>query len=86
MADAKISALPAATGVTADDLFAIVDDPGGAPITQKATAAQLRTFIGAQLYEGRYPAAPDDVNLPALSFPTGGGGLSQWSVSAQAWV
>jgi hypothetical protein len=82
----KITALPAAAAITADDLFAIVNDPSGVPVTQKATGTQLRTFIGSQIYEGRYPALPDDVNLPALSFPTGGGGLSQWSVNLQAWV
>lgn len=45
MADIKISALPAASGVTADDLVPIVNDPGGTPATQKATAAQLLTYL-----------------------------------------
>lgn len=39
-----------------------------------------------QVYENRDPAAPDDPNEAALSFPTGGGTLTQWSVSSQAWV
>lgn len=47
MADVKISALPAAAGVTADDLVPIVNDPGGTPATQKATAAQLLAYIAA---------------------------------------
>jgi len=87
--DIKISALPPATGVTADDLFAIVDDPGGAPITQKATAAQLAAYIGTttiQVYEGRAPAPPDDPTKPALNYPTGGGAIEQWSVGGAAWV
>jgi hypothetical protein len=89
MADKKISALPAATGVTADDLFAIVDDPGGAPITQKATAAQLAAYIGTttiQVYQGRAPAAPDDPTKPALDYPVGGGGLQQWNIGTGTWV
>lgn len=94
MADVKISALPPAAGVTADDLFAIVDDPGGAPVTQRATAAQLATFIGSvvvpsvniQVYQGRAPAAPDDPTKPALDYPVGGGSLQQWNVGTAAWV
>lgn len=39
-----------------------------------------------QIFEGRDPAAPDDPTLPAISFPTGGGTTTQWSVASQAWV
>ncbi len=39
-----------------------------------------------QVFEGRDPAAPDDTTEAAVSFPTGGGSLSQWSVAGQAWV
>jgi len=85
MADKKITQLPAAAGITADDLFAIVDAPSGAATTQKATAAQLRKFIGCQLYQGRAPAAPDDPTLPALDYPVGGGNLSQWDVPTLSW-
>jgi parallel beta-helix repeat protein len=42
-----ITALPAATAVTADDLFVVVDSPGGTPVSQKATAAQLASFVVA---------------------------------------
>lgn len=49
MADTKISLLPAASGVTADDLVPIVNDPAGTPATQKATAAQLLAYIQAAL-------------------------------------
>ncbi len=45
MADTKVSALPAASGVTADDLIPIVNDPSGTPATQKATAAQLASYV-----------------------------------------
>jgi hypothetical protein len=45
MADAKISELAAAAAVTADDLLALVDDPGGTPASKKATITQLATFL-----------------------------------------
>lgn len=37
----KITALPAAGSVTGDDLVAIVNDPGGTPVTQKATVSAV---------------------------------------------
>ncbi len=89
MADRKITELPAASAITGDDLIAIVDDPNGTPITQKATASMLATFIGVattQVYEGRAPAAPDDPTRPAINYPTGGGSIEQWSVVGQIWV
>lgn len=48
MADVKISGLPASAGLAAADLFAVVDDPSGSPVTQKATMAQMQDFIEAQ--------------------------------------
>lgn len=39
-----------------------------------------------QVYENRDPAPPDDTTKAALSFPTGGGTLTQWSIVDQAWV
>lgn len=45
MSTIKISALPAATDVTADDLVPIVDAPGTSPVTQKATAQQVKNFV-----------------------------------------
>jgi hypothetical protein len=49
MADVKITALPVAAAVTADDLYAIVNDPGGTPETQKATHTQALAFFQAQI-------------------------------------
>jgi len=89
LADKKITQLPSAAAVTADDLFAVVDDPSGAAITKKATAAQVRTFLTIppiQVYQGRAPAAPDDPTKPALDYPVGGGNLSQWNVGTATWV
>ena len=42
MADVKISELTAASAVTPDDLFVIVDDPAGSPVTKKVSASVLR--------------------------------------------
>lgn len=45
MANIKISALPAASAVTSDDLVPIVNAPGTTPETQKATAEQVKTYV-----------------------------------------
>ena len=42
MADVKISELSASTAVTPDDLFVMVDDPSGTPVTKKVSASVLR--------------------------------------------
>ena len=42
MADVKISELSASTAVTPDDLFVMVDDPSGTPVTKKVSASALR--------------------------------------------
>jgi uncharacterized membrane protein (UPF0136 family) len=47
VADAKITALTATTTVTDDDLFVLVDDPGGTPTNKKITAANLRLAVGS---------------------------------------
>lgn len=89
MADRKITELPAATAITADDLLAVVDDPAGLPITKKATAAMLASFVAsaaAQVYQGRAPNAPDDPTRPALDYPVGSGSLQQWDVPTQQWL
>ena len=41
--------------------------------------------IGA-IYEGRDPAAPDDPTQAAISFPVGGGSITEWVPSLQQWV
>ena len=45
MADVKITALPASSGLALADLVPVVDDPAGAPVTQKATFTQVRAII-----------------------------------------
>lgn len=39
-----------------------------------------------QVYSGRDPLPPDDPTLPALSYPVGGGTVTQWDVGSQSWV
>lgn len=39
-----------------------------------------------EVYEGRDPLPPDDPTKAALSYPSGGGTLTQWDTVAQAWV
>lgn len=48
MADTKISALTAATSLTDDDLFVVVDDPGGTPVTKKITRANALGSLAAK--------------------------------------
>jgi len=89
MADKKITQLPAAVGITGDDLLAMVDDPAGAPVTQKVTVNQLTAHISAasiQVSQGVAPGPPLDPNKAALDYPLGGGGLQQWDVASQTWV
>jgi len=31
-------------------------------------------------------SAPPDPTKPAISFPTGGGGISEWDVASQTWI
>lgn len=49
MADAKITALTELTSVTNSDLLAVVDDPGGSPITKKATVGNVMSASGLVL-------------------------------------
>lgn len=89
MADRKITELPLGSDLAAIDLLAKVDDPNGAPVTQKITGAMIAAFVAsttAQVYEGRAPNAPDDPTRAAINYPTGGGSIEQWSVATQTWV
>jgi len=63
MADKKITALTAATAVTTDDLFHIVDSPGSSPSNKKITTANIfnkvPTFLGMNSF--------DSISAPATS-------------------
>lgn len=39
-----------------------------------------------QVFEGRYPALPDDPAEAAISIEPGGGSSVQWVPSSQAWI
>lgn len=63
--------------------------PGMVPYAILAALVQMGGGDGGgaqEVYEGRAPAPPDDPTKPALSFPSGGGTLFQWSADDQAWV
>ena len=49
MADVKITGLPASAGLVAADLFAVVDDVSGTPVTQKATGTQVVSLVESEL-------------------------------------
>lgn len=57
MADTKISALPAAASITADDLLVIVDDPGGVPVTKKITFADFEASSTIDLVSATFVTA-----------------------------
>lgn len=50
MADKKITALTELTSVAPTDVLAIVDDPGGSPVTKKITVANLLGNVTAGVY------------------------------------
>lgn len=63
----KISALPASAGLTLTDIFPVVDDPGGVPVTQKATFSQLATLLGT----GDFVLKSGDTMTGVLVHPVG---------------
>ena len=69
MADKKITALTAATAVTTDDLFHIVDSPGSSPSNKKITTANIfnkvPTFLGMNSFDS--VAAPATSAIPVTT-------------------
>jgi hypothetical protein len=45
MADTKLTGLTAITTISTDDNIYIVDDPGGTPVSRKATMTQLNAYL-----------------------------------------
>jgi len=39
-----------------------------------------------QVYVGKDPAAPDDPTKGAISYPAGGGTITQWNPGTATWV
>ena len=69
MADKKITALTAATAVTTDDLFHIVDSPGSSPSNKKITTAnifnKIPTFLGMNSFDSI--TAPSTAAIPVTT-------------------
>lgn len=63
----KISALPASAGLSLTDIFPVVDDPAGTPVTQKADFSQLATLLGT----GNFVLKAGDTMTGALVHPVG---------------
>lgn len=71
MADTKGSALPAMTTPAGTDILIAVDDPGGAPATQKVTFADAWTNYFKIQADGLYltSVATGDIADDAVTFP-----------------
>ena len=80
MADKKITALTAATAVTTDDLFHIVDSPGSSPSNKKITTANIfnkvPTFLGMNSFDSI--TAPATAAIPVTT------AVSQTTLTAAA--
>lgn len=61
MADVKVTELTEVTALAESDVFHVVDDPGGTPISKKAT---VKTLLDTRL---NYSIAGTDFNLSAAS-------------------
>ncbi len=71
MADIAITALSASGALVSTDLVPVVDDPGGTPVTKKATFAQVRTVImpvalGGADVSGTLPVVNGGTGITAL--------------------
>lgn len=51
----KITDMTATSSVSATDLFETTVDPSGSPLTRKATAAQVATYVDGTLSRSAYP-------------------------------
>jgi hypothetical protein len=65
MADVKISQLDGASSVTADDLFVIVDDPSGSPVTKKVSFSNLVSSIAPTVVQ--IGSVSGTINTPVAS-------------------
>lgn len=67
MADVKISALPASAGLVTTDIFPVVDDPAGTPVTQKATIQQILDLVPAPSTPTKYQMLQPTEYIPPAS-------------------
>ena len=70
MADSKISNLPAMTSMSDDDIFVVVDSPGGSPTTKKITKSNLLGSYSTTDTDTTYNAtAPITVTGTTIAIP-----------------
>ena len=72
MADKKVTALTAATSVAADDLFMVVDNPSGTPVSKKVAAQDLFGAVPSDLaiVAGKNLRLTPSTNNPTTTSPT----------------
>ncbi len=75
MADKKVTALTAATSVAAEDLFMVVDNPSGTPVSKRVTAQNLFGAVPSDLAivagkNLRLTSSTPDTNNPTTTTPT----------------
>ncbi|MDA8977424.1 hypothetical protein N9F71_00220 [bacterium] len=79
MADKKVTALTAATSVSSDDLFMVVDNPGSTPSSKKVTVQNLFGAVPSDLAivagkNLRLTSSTPSTNNPTTTSPTVGAG------------
>ena len=83
MADKKITALTATTSVVDADIFPVVVDVAGTPVTKKITALNLGTYVQSSIVFPSGVDALDDLADVTAPTPTTGDLLS-WNGTAWA--
>lgn len=66
MSDKKITQLTALTSLAAADLFVVVDDPSGTPVSKKIAASDVATYVSSTITQLTADSA--DVVLSAAVF------------------
>lgn len=76
MADKKVTSLTAATSVTDDDLFMVVDDPAGTPASKKLTVGALFGSVpSAAVFTKDVTVSGDNATISANTLFSGAGNL-----------
>ena len=83
MADKKITALTATTSVVDADIFPVVVDVAGTPVTKKITALNLGTYVQSSIVFPAGVNALDDLADVTTPAPAAGDVL-KWN--GTAWV
>ena len=83
MADKKVTALDALTTLSSVDLFLVVDDPAGTPISKKITAENLSTYVRNDIVFPTGVEGLDDLDDVSAASPSAGDVLQY---SGSAWL